>query len=274
MIQLASQIESAASIVTQHWPFAPKVGVVLGTGLGRLAEEITIEFAIDYAELPEFPVEMVEGHRGRLVCGQLDGVPVMAFQGRFHLYQGSTPQQAALPVRLMRQLGAKHLIVSNAAGGLNPSYAVGDVMLIDDQINFMFANPLVGINDEELGPRFPDMSQPYCKRLAEVAVEIARQQDFRLHRGVYVSMLGPTYETRAEYRMLRHLGGDAVGMSTVPEVLAARHAGMQVLGLSTITNIGLPDALSETTGHDVVVAAESAVEKLIPIVRGVVKSLE
>jgi len=273
MLQLASQIETAASVVVENWPQTPRVGIVLGTGLGRLADELSIEFAINYADLPQFPEEMIDGHQGRLVCGRLDGVPVIAFQGRFHLYQGHTPQQAAIPVRLLQQLGAKTLIVSNAAGGLNPTYAVGDVMLIHDQINFMFANPLVGINDDALGPRFPDMSQPYNKRLANTAVAIARQQDFTLHRGVYVSMLGPTYETRAEYRMLRHLGGDAVGMSTVPEVLAARHAGMRVLGLSTITNIGLPDALSETTGHDVVAAAESAVDKLIPIVRGVISSL-
>ena len=273
MLQLASQIESAADLVKRHWPHTPSAGVILGTGLGSLAEEISIEYAVDYADLPDFPVEMVEGHRGRLVCGQLDGKPVMAFQGRFHLYQGSSAQQAALPVRLLHQLGTKTLIVSNAAGGLNPAFAVGDVMLIEDQINFMFDNPLVGANDDTLGPRFPDMSRPYSERLAKIALKIAREQDFHLHRGVYVSMLGPTYETRAEYRMLRHLGGDAVGMSTVPEVLAARHVGMRVLGLSTITNIGLPDALSETTGHDVVVAAETAVDKLVPIVRGVVETL-
>ncbi|NOY41566.1 MAG: purine-nucleoside phosphorylase [Planctomycetes bacterium] len=273
MPELASQIESPARVISQNWPVTPQVGLILGTGLGRLAEEISIEYTINYANLPQFSEEMAEGQRGRLVCGQFEGVPIMAFQGRFHLYQGSSPQQAALPVRLMQQLGAKTLIVSNAAGGLNPAYAVGDVMLIEDQINFMFANPLVGINDDKLGPRFPDMSQPYDSGLAGIAVSIARQHSFALHQGVYASMLGPTYETRAEYRMLRRLGADAVGMSTVPEVLAARHAGMRVLGLSTITNIGLPDALSETTGHDVVAAAESAVEKLKPLMSGVVRSL-
>ncbi len=273
MPEIASQIESTAKIVARHWPVVPQVGVILGTGLGSLAEQIAIETTLDYADLPLFSGEMAAGHRGRLVCGQLEGVPLIAFQGRFHLYQGCSPQQAALPVRLMQQLGVETLIILNAAGGLNPAYAVGDVMLIEDQINFMFANPLVGVNDEQLGPRFPDMSQPYSLRLAKVAISVARREGFRLHQGVYASMLGPTYETRAEYRMLRRLGADAVGMSTVPEVLAARHAGMRVLGLSIITNIGLPDALSETTGHDVVVAAEAAVEKLKPIVRGVVGSL-
>jgi purine-nucleoside phosphorylase len=210
---------------------------------------------------------------GMLVCGKLDGAPVVAFQGRFHLYEGHDAQRASLPVRLAHGLGANTLIVSNAAGGVNPSYEVGDMMLIEDQINLMFDNPLIGINDEQLGPRFPDMSAPYDPELMLAAEEIARRENFVLHRGVYVAMLGPTYETRAEYRMVRRLGGDAVGMSTVPEVLVARHEGMRVLGLSTITNVCSPDALTKTSGEQVIAAATAATDKLTTIVRGVVATL-
>ncbi len=273
MLQLASQIESAADAVRKQWNGTPRAGIILGSGLGGLANEISIEAEIDYAEIPHFPRASALGHRGQLVCGSLGDVPVIAFQGRFHLYEGHSPQQASLPVRLMRALGAENLVVSNAAGGVNPRYQVGDVMLIEDQINLMFANPLVGVNDDQLGPRFPDMSAPYDADWMQLAAEIARSENFVLRQGVYVAMLGPTYETRAEYRMARTLGADAVGMSTVPEVLAARHAGMRVLGLSTITNVCSPDALSETTGEDVLAAAATAADKLLKIVRGVVESL-
>lgn len=273
MLQLLTKIEAAAAAVKQRWSSTPKVGIILGSGLGGLAEEIDVEATIDYADLPHFPKTSALGHRGQLVCGTLEGVPLVAFQGRFHLYEGHSPQQSTLPVRLLRALGAETLLVTNAAGGVNPSYEVGDIMLIDDQINFLFANPLVGVNDENLGPQFPDMSAPYDAELREVAAGIARRNDFVLHRGVYLAMLGPTYETRAEYRMARRLGGDAVGMSTVPEVIAARHAEMRVLGLTTITNVGSPDAPSETSGHDVIAAAETASEKLTKIVRGVVTTL-
>lgn len=274
MLHVAEQMEIATSAVRKHWPIVPQVGIVLGSGLGSLADEIGAEARIDYADIPGFVKSTAIGHKGQLVCGQLDGVPVVAFQGRFHLYEGYTAEQAALPARLTKALGAEVLIVSNAAGGLNPQYAVGDVMAIEDQINFMFANPLVGINDDRLGPRFPDMSAPYDKELMEIAARVARKEDFVLHRGVYVAMLGPTYETRAEYRLARRIGGDAVGMSTVPEVIAARHAGMRVLGLSTITNVGSPDAPTGTTGHDVINAAQGASAKLTKIVRAVVAHLK
>ena len=273
MLQLASQIEAAAAVVRQRWATIPEAGIILGSGLGGLADELKTEATIDYAQIPHFPRVSALGHRGQLVCGTLNDARVIAFQGRFHLYEGNTASQASILVRLLQELGAGVLVVSNAAGGVNPAYKVGDVMLIDDQINLMFANPLIGVNDDNLGPRFPDMSAPYDRRLAEVAVEVARQKDFVLHRGVYVAMLGPTYETRAEYRMVRRLGGDAVGMSTVPEVLAARHAGMRVLGLSTITNVGSPDMLTETSGHEVLEAAATASDKLIKIIRGTVHSL-
>jgi purine-nucleoside phosphorylase len=273
MLHLAKQIAETAAAVRKHWPVTPVAGIILGSGLGDLASAIDAEAAIDFADLPHFPRTTAIGHAGKLVCGTLAGKPVIAFQGRFHLYEGHSAETAALPVRLLNALGGDALIVSNAAGGLNPQYATGDVMLIDDHINLMFANPLIGVNDDKLGPRFPDMSSPYDRRLQRIAVDVAMREPFILHRGVYVAVLGPNYETRAEYRMLRRLGGDAVGMSTVPEVIAARHAGMRVLGLSTITNVGSPDALSETSAHDVLNVAATAATKLGAIVRGVIEAL-
>lgn len=273
MLELAAEIAESAAVVRERWSARPRAAIVLGSGLGDLAHEIAAEATIDYADIPHFPHVTAMGHQGRLVCGNLEGVPVIAYQGRFHLYEGHEAPQAALPVRLAKALGAEVLIVSNAAGGVNPRYQVGDVMLIDDHINLLWDNPLIGVNDDNLGPRFPDMSAPYDRGLIQLAIEIARRENFTLHQGVYVAMLGPTYETRAEYRMVRHLGGDAVGMSTVPEVLAARHAEMRVLGLSTITNVGSPDAPAATSGHDVLAAAATAAGKLTKIVRGVVASL-
>ncbi|MDZ4656509.1 MAG: purine-nucleoside phosphorylase [Bythopirellula sp.] len=273
MQHVAEQIAAAAQAVRERWPDTPRAGIVLGSGLGALAEEIKVDTKIDYADIPNFVKSTALGHKGQLVCGHLEDVPVMAFQGRFHLYEGYSAEQAALPARLTKALGANALIVSNAAGGLNPHYSVGDVMVIEDHINMMFANPLIGVNDDNLGPRFPDMSCPYDHEFMEIAACVARREDFVLHRGVYVAMLGPTYETRAEYRMARRLGGDVAGMSTVPEVIAARHADMRVLGLSTITNVGSPDAPTSTTGHDVLAAAMTASAKLTKIVRGTVASL-
>ncbi len=273
MFEIAAQAEAAADAVRRRWSRPPKAGVILGSGLGGLANEIAAEAVIDYADIPHFPRTTAVGHAGKLVCGTLEGAPVMAFQGRFHLYEGHAPERAGLPVRLLKALGGEALVVSNAAGGLNPQYATGDVMLIDDHINLMFGNPLVGVNDDSLGPRFPDMSSPYDRDLQRQAMQIAIRQGFVLHRGVYVAVLGPNYETRAEYRMLRRLGGDAVGMSTVPEVIVAAHAGLRVLGLSTITNVGSPDALSETTAHNVLAVAATAADKLAAIVRGVVREL-
>jgi purine-nucleoside phosphorylase len=272
MLHLAENIAEIAAAVRKKWQGTPKAGVILGSGLGELAHEINAEATIDYADLPHFPHTTAIGHAGKLVCGTLAGHAVVAFQGRFHLYEGHTAETASLLVRLLKAVGGQTLIVSNAAGALNPQYGTGDVMLIDDHINLMFANPLIGVNDDDLGSRFPDMSSPYDRRLQRTAVDVAMRERFILHRGVYVAVLGPNYETRAEYRMLRRLGGDAVGMSTVPEVIAARHAGLRVLGLSTITNVGSPDALSETSAHDVLNVAASAATKLSAIVRGVLET--
>jgi len=273
MLELHDQMEAAAAAIREEWDETPRAGIILGTGLGGLAEQIESSTVIEYEAIPHFPTSTAVSHRGQLVCGLLEGVPIVAMEGRFHQYEGYPLKKITLPVRVMKALGAETLIVTHAVGGMNPQYQPGDVMIIDDQINLMGDNPLVGINDEKLGPRFPDMSAPYDRELMQLAVEIALRENFVLHHGVYVAMLGPTYETRAEYRMVRQLGGDAVGMSTVPEVLAARHAGMRVLGLSTITNVGLPDVPTETTGHDVLAAAGAASGKLAKIVRGVVANL-
>jgi purine-nucleoside phosphorylase len=272
MLHLFGQINESARFVRDAWNRRPKAGIILGSGLGSVGDAIEIDAAIDYGDVPHFLRSTAVGHRGRLLCGRLAGVPVVAMQGRFHCYEGYSAQRATFPVRVMKALGAELLIVSNAAGGLNPNFAAGDVMVIEDHINLLNRNPLVGVNDDRLGPRFPDMSAPYDRRLGDRALAIARSRDFVCHRGVYIAMLGPTYETRAEIRMLRFLGGDAVGMSTVPEAIVAAHAGMRVLGLSTITNVCSPDVPHTTSGEEVVATAETARDKLRAIVTGIVTS--
>jgi purine-nucleoside phosphorylase len=270
MHQLREQIDESAAFIRGRWSGRPRVGIVLGSGLGSVGDAIELEAAIDYGDVPHFMRSTAVGHRGRLLCGRLGGMHVIAMQGRFHCYEGYSAQRATFPVRVMHALGIELLIVSNAAGGLNPNFAAGDVMVIDDHINLLNRNPLVGINDDRLGPRFPDMSAPYDRRLGERALAIARREDFACHRGVYIAMLGPTYETRAEIRMLRYLGGDAVGMSTVPEAIVAAHAGLRVLGLSTITNVCSPDVPHTTSGEEVVATAETARDKLRAIVAGII----
>ena len=268
---LANLIRDAAHFIGSRWSEKPQVGIILGTGLGNLADHLDIQSEIPYEKIPNFPVSTAIGHRGQLVCGELCSVPVIAMQGRFHLYEGYSPQQATLPVRVMRELGAELLIISNASGGLNPAFASGDVMMIDDQINLMFRNPLIGPNDDDLGPRFPDMSTPYDPALVDLTLEAARRQGIPCHRGIYAALSGPTYETRAEYRMVRRLGADVVGMSTVPETIVAAHAGMKVLGLSAVTNLCRPDRLESTSGHEVKAAAEVAEPRMRRLVEVVVQ---
>jgi purine-nucleoside phosphorylase len=270
MLHVAAQIEESAKFVRSRWQGAPKAGIILGSGLGAVANEIDSEAAIEYGEIPNFLRSTAVGHKGRLLCGKLGGVPVVAMQGRFHCYEGYSAERATFPVRVMKALGVELLVVSNAAGGLNTNYAAGDVMVIDDHINLLNCNPLVGINDDNLGPRFPDMGAPYDRRLSDQALAIARRADFACHRGVYIAMLGPTYETRAEIRMLRYIGGDAVGMSTVPEAIVAAHGGLRVLGLSTVTNVCSPDTPHTTSGEEVVATANAARDKLKAIVAGVI----
>ena len=269
MHHLVDQIAESAEFVRSRWQAKPRVGIILGSGLGAVGDAIELDAAIDYGDVPNFLKSTAVGHKGRLLCGQLAGVPVVAMQGRFHCYEGYSAERATFPVRVMKELGIRQLIVSNAAGGLNPEYAAGDVMVIDDHINFLNRNPLIGVNDDRLGPRFPDMSSPYDRKLGDAALAIARKHDFVCHRGTYIAMLGPTYETRAEIRMLRNWG-DAVGMSTVPEVIVAAHAGLRVLGLSTITNVCSPDIPHTTSGDEVVATANTASDKLLAIVRGII----
>lgn len=272
MLHLAAQIAEAAAAIRGQWKRQAQAGIVLGTGIGPLTEEIDIEAAIEYEDIPNFPRATATGHRGRLVCGTLAGAAVVAMEGRFHAYEGYSLQQITLPVRVMKALGAQLLIVTNACGGLNPHFATGDVMLIDDHINLMGVNPLVGINDDSLGPRFPDMSRPYDPALIELSLEIARRENFAAHKGVFVAVLGPNLETRAEYRFLRWIGADTVGMSTVPEVLVAVHAGMRVLGCSIVTDMCLPDALRPVNVAEIIATANAAEPKVRKIILGVLAS--
>jgi purine-nucleoside phosphorylase len=268
MLELYSQLEDATAYIRRRWTCQPKIGIILGTGLCSLAEAIEQEAVLPYAEIPHFPRSTAASHQGKLVCGTLCGQPVIAMAGRCHAYEGYSLQKATLPVRVMRLLGAELLIVSNAAGGLNPYFNNGDVMAIDDHINLMGDNPLIGVNDDRLGPRFPDMSRPYDLELIEQAQQIARREGFPLHKGVYIALRGPNLETRAEYRMLRQIGGDVVGMSTVPEVLVAAHMSMRVLAFSIISNVCLPDALKPVSIEEIVATAAEGERKLRKIVLG------
>ncbi|MDZ4782807.1 MAG: purine-nucleoside phosphorylase [Planctomycetia bacterium] len=269
MLHLFDQVQAAVAEIQRRWPERPHAGIILGTGLGALARQIEAAATIEYNEIPHFPCSTVASHRGQLICGRLSGVPVVAMEGRFHAYEGYPLDQITLPVRVMKALGAELLIVTNAAGGMNPVYATGDIMLIDDHINLMGLNPLIGVNDDRLGTRFPDMSQPYDATLIQRAMEIARHENFAAHRGVFVAVTGPNLETRAEYRFLRAIGADAVGMSTVPEVIVAVHAGMRVLGVSTITDVCFPDALKPVDVAEIIATANAAEPKLRAIITGV-----
>lgn len=253
-------------MIRSRWNGSPRAGVILGTGLGGLVEEIEVEATLDYDAIPHFPVSTAASHRGRLVCGTLGGLPVMAMEGRLHAYEGYSLQQITLPVRVMRAMGADLLVVSNASGGMNPYFRCGDLMVIEDHINLMGDNPLIGINDDRLGPRFPDMCEPYDRALIEQSLGIARRLDITAHKGVFVAVTGPNLETRAEYRFLRMIGADAVGMSTVPEVIVAVHCGLRVLGLSIITDMCLPDALEPADVSKIIATANSAEPKLRAIV--------
>ncbi len=269
MLQLAAQIQEAVASIRQHWNRPARVGIILGTGLGTLAEQIDVEASIEYDTIPHFLRSTATSHRGRLVCGLLGGVSVVAMEGRFHAYEGADLKRVTLPVRVMKALGADLLIVTNACGGMNPNYAAGDIMLIDDHINLMGGNPLVGINDDRLGPRFPDMARPYDPELIDKALEIARRENFAAHKGVFVAVLGPNLETRAEYRFLRTIGADVVGMSTVPEVIVAVHCGLRVLGCSIISDMCLPDALKPVNVEEIIATANAAEPKLRKIILGI-----
>jgi purine-nucleoside phosphorylase len=266
-------IEASATVVRARFAKTPAAALVLGTGLGALAREIVVEAAIDYRDIPGFPLSTVESHAGRLLCGTLGGKPVVAMQGRFHRYEGYTLQQVTFPVRVLRALGARTLVVSNACGGMHPLWHPGDLMLIADHLNLIGDNPLTGPNDDALGARFPDLSEPYDASLRALARAVAADRGIVLREGVYAAVSGPNLETRAEYRMLRTLGADVVGMSTVPEVIAAVHGGMRVLGLSIMTDQCLPDALQPVTLEEIVEMAGRAEPHLADVVTGVVERL-
>jgi purine-nucleoside phosphorylase len=271
MLELFDQIEAAAAAISAPWKETPHAGIILGTGLGGLVEEMDIAATLDYEVIPNFPKSTATSHRGRLVLGRLEGVPVLVMEGRFHQYEGYPLKQITLPVRVMKRLGAKLLIVSQAVGGLNTMYRAGDVMIIDDQINLMGDNPLVGVNDDRLGPRFPDMSAPYDTHLIDKGLEIARQQNFVAHRGVTVAVTGPNLETRAEYRFLRRIGADVVGMSTIPEAIVAVHCGLRTFGLSVITDMCYPDHAEPIHVDRIIATANAAAPKLRALVCGVLK---
>lgn len=267
-------LDEAVAAVRARSGLEPHVAVILGTGLGGLAKEIDVAASIPYPELPHFPIPTVETHSGRLLLGTLGGRNVVAMEGRLHRYEGYSMKEITFPVRVMRLLGAGVLVVSNACGGMNPLWSRGDLMVLDDHINLLGDNPLIGPNLDELGPRFPDMSEPYDRELQALAESVALEQGLALRRGVFVAVAGPNLETRAEYRMLRSLGADVVGMSTVPEVIVARHMGMRVLGLSIITDMGLPDALEPVDVPEIIRVAGEAEPKLTALIKGVLARMD
>jgi purine-nucleoside phosphorylase len=265
--------KEALSYIQEQTEHRPDYLIILGTGLGHLANKIDVQDSISYADIPYFPVSTVESHAGQLLFGTLSDKKVVAMQGRFHYYEGYSMQQIAFPVRVLKALSADTLIVSNACGGMNTNYQRGDIMLIRDHINMLGDNPLIGPNDEELGPRFPDMSEPYTQSLQELAEKVALENSIKMHQGVYLALSGPTMETKAEYRFLRMIGADVVGMSTVPEVISAVHMGMDVLGISVITDECFPDALEPIDIEKVLDAAGMAEPKMSKVIMGVLKQL-
>ncbi len=274
MLELAAQIDEAINFIRTKYETTPRVGLILGTGLGGLAEQIETDVTISYDEIPYFPRSTVESHKGQLVCGTLSGQPIVAMEGRFHYYEGYSMQQVTFPVRVMRALGAEILVVTNAAGGMNPQFDLADIVLIEDHINLMPDNPLRGVNDDNLGPRFPDMCAPYDAALLNIAQSAALELGLPAHKGVFVSVSGPNLETRAEYRMLRAMGADVVGMSTVPEVIAAIHAGMRCVGFSIVTDMCLPDALEPAEIEKIIAVAGRGGEHLARLIPEVLARLD
>jgi purine-nucleoside phosphorylase len=266
-------IKEAVETIRLLTSFKPEIGIILGTGLGSLVDFVQIEKAIEYDQIPHFPISTVESHHGKLLFGTLGGKKVVVMQGRFHYYEGYSMQQVTFPVRVMKFLGIKNLIVSNAAGGLNPAFAVSDLMILNDHINLLPANPLTGPNLDELGPRFPDMSEPYDRSIIKLGLEISKTLERKVHQGVYAVVTGPTLETPAEYNYLRTIGADAVGMSTVPEVIVARHMGIPVFAVSVITDLCYPGAIEKVTVEKVIEAARRAEPQLTQLIAEILSSL-
>ncbi|HTB23245.1 MAG TPA: purine-nucleoside phosphorylase [bacterium] len=272
-MDLKSKIAEAVAAIAHKTTFKPKVGIILGTGLGALAREIKADCVVDYEDIPHMPASTVESHHGKMHFGRLGSKDVVAFQGRFHLYEGYTAQQVSFPVRLMKALGCTHMLVSNAAGGMNRAYEPGDLVVIDDHINLQGCNPLIGVNDDSLGPRWPDMSEPYDRKLASEAMRLAMRLGIRAHRGVYVAVSGPNLETAAEYRWLSGMA-DVVGMSTVPEVIAAVHAGIKVLGISVVTDECVADRLKAADIREIIRIAGEAEPKLTRLMAALIEGME
>jgi purine-nucleoside phosphorylase len=273
MSDLISKIQETLYVIRNYTKDEYPVGIILGTGLGGLVNEIKIDHTIDYADLPHFPLSTVESHHGKLIFGSINGKKVVAMQGRFHYYEGYTMKQITFPVRVMNFLGVRTLLVSNACGGMNPDYRKGDLMLMIDHINLLGDNPLIGKNEDELGPRFPDMSEPYSLDLIKIAEEVAKENKIKVHKGVYVAVPGPNLETKAEYKFLRETGADVVGMSTIPENIVANHMGMKVLGISIITDECFPDTLKPVDVNEIIATAMSAEPKMTLIMKEVIKKL-
>jgi purine-nucleoside phosphorylase len=274
MKNLRAKIEETLEVIRKYTGSEYEVGIVLGTGLGGLVSEIEVEHEIDYTDLPHFPLSTVESHKGKLIFGCIGNKKVVAMQGRFHYYEGYTMQQITYPVRVMKLLGVKTLLVSNACGGMNPGYRKGDIMIMSDHINLIGDNPLIGMNEDEFGPRFPDMSEPYSLELIKVAEEVASENDIKVQKGVYVAVAGPNLETRAEYRFLRNIGADVVGMSTIPENIVANHMGMKVLGISIVTDECFPDTLRPVDVNEIISTAMAAEPKMTTIMKEVIKKLK
>ncbi len=274
MSELLKQIEEAATFIRARTTVQPTVGIILGTGLGALAREIVCEAEIPYEQIPHFPLSTVESHAGKLIFGTLGGKSVVAMQGRFHYYEGYSMQQITFPVRVMKFLGVRSLLVSNACGGMNPQFRAGDIMIMEDHINLLGDNPLRGKNEDSLGPRFPDMSEPYSRRLIALAERIALEEKIKVQKGVYVAVMGPNLETRAEYRFLRLIGADVVGMSTVPEVIVANHMSIPCLGFSIITDECFPESLKPVDIQKILRVAADAEPRMTLIMKNVVERMD
>lgn len=271
--KLLKQIDEAVSFLKKKYPHTPQVGIVLGSGLGNFIEEIEVEKEVSYENIPHFPVSTVQGHKGKLIFGKLSGKKVVAMAGRFHFYEGYSAQEVVFPIRVMKFLGIETLLLSNAAGGVNTSFKVGDIMIINDHISLNIHNPLIGKNTPELGPRFPDMSEPYKRDLIKIAKDIAVKNNFDIKEGVYFAVTGPTFETRAEYKMIHVMGGDAVGMSTAQECIVANHMGLPVFAISVITDIGIREDHNIITHEEVLEAARHAEPKLAVIFKELIAAI-
>ena len=267
------EIREAAKFLQKNCKHSPVAGIVLGSGLGNFVTEIDVETEVSYDKIPNFPVSTVEGHQGKLIFGRISGKPIVAMAGRFHYYEGYTAQEITFPIRVMKLLGIQTLFISNAAGSVNPDYKVGDIMLINDHISFFTPNPLIGKNLSEFGPRFPDMNEPYDPTLISKAKEIANANQFHVHEGVYVAVTGPTFETRAEYRMIHRMGADVVGMSTVQEAIVAAHMGIRTFAVSVVTDLGLQEPGGTVSHEEVLKAAQEAEPRLAIILKGLIASI-